>query len=196
MPATLLAEAADHLLAVEAEIVGVAAHESRGIGHAGQVLEAPVLDGLQIGQADMELASDGQQVLADSFPACGAGVRRRPRGNGGRSPASSRSSGRCSILCCGSISTNSWSCRRPAGSSPDRANEASASKAAAPPSQGGPDRAKFYTVSTKSWSARAITIDADAAVFEPLKCHAMIAGIGRQLAADARHGGWRNMLRL
>ena len=60
----LLAEAADDIGAVQAQIVGIAAHEADGIGGARQVVVAALLDRLEIGQADAQLVGDGLQLLA------------------------------------------------------------------------------------------------------------------------------------
>src|SRR5262249_3202674 len=48
----LLAETADDVGAVEAEIVGIAAHEADRVGGAREIAEAGVLNRLQVGEAD------------------------------------------------------------------------------------------------------------------------------------------------
>src|SRR5579871_1526786 len=58
-----LVEQPDHFLAIEAKVVGIAAHEARGIGHAGKVLEPTLLYGLQVGEANMQLCGDRRQIL-------------------------------------------------------------------------------------------------------------------------------------
>src|SRR3546814_14395777 len=60
----LCLEALDDLVAVETEVIGVAAHETHRVGGARQILELAALDGVEIGIADAEHIGDGPQVLA------------------------------------------------------------------------------------------------------------------------------------
>ncbi len=68
-------EALDHLLAVQAEVLGVAAHEADRVGRAGQVLVLAALDGVEIGVADAEHFGDGAEVLADLLACPDQGIR-------------------------------------------------------------------------------------------------------------------------
>jgi len=60
-PGGLLAEAADQLVAVEPEIVGIGAHEAGPVGRPGQVGEAPFLDRLEIGLANADVVGDDRE---------------------------------------------------------------------------------------------------------------------------------------
>src|SRR3546814_14356347 len=60
----LCLEALDDLVAVETEVIGVAAHETHRVGGARQILELAALDGVEIGIADAEHIGDGPQVMA------------------------------------------------------------------------------------------------------------------------------------
>src|SRR6185369_6470867 len=64
-PGQLVPVVADHGAAVEAEIVGIGAHEADGIGIARQFLEPALFDRADVSGADPELAGDVVDVLLD-----------------------------------------------------------------------------------------------------------------------------------
>src|SRR3546814_452020 len=70
----LVLEAVDDLVAVEAQVLGVAAHEADGIGRPGQVLVLAALYGIEVGVADAQHLGDGPEVLAELLARTDQGV--------------------------------------------------------------------------------------------------------------------------
>src|SRR6202008_468611 len=62
-------EVVNHPVAVEAEIVGIGAHETDDIGGARQIAAAALFDRLQVADLDVGLARDGVDVLLQLGPA-------------------------------------------------------------------------------------------------------------------------------
>ena len=61
----LIFEAPNDLVAVEAQVFGIGAHEPHGIRVAGKVLEAAILDRFQVDVANLENIGDLAKIIAD-----------------------------------------------------------------------------------------------------------------------------------
>ena len=72
-PADLVLEFADDQLAVEAQELGIGAHEAKGIGRSGKILEAAVLDGLEVAELDAERPCHLREIEPQRQPGCAQG---------------------------------------------------------------------------------------------------------------------------
>ena len=63
-----LLEAAQHELGIESQMLGIGPEEAVGVGGAGKVAEAALLDRFQIGQTDAESYGDFAQLIAQGHP--------------------------------------------------------------------------------------------------------------------------------